>query len=746
MKIAAVSSTLLAVMSIQWTSVAAQEVAEGGRYHMALSTIQTQVWTPELHLSDEGFAPRAISGCDASFTYTVGQPIPAAKTCVVTTTASVTFTVTTSASWIIVSPSNGTFSTNPTNLSISVNPVGKTGGTYTGSFTISGPQLAASTSSVSLTVVGGNSLTITTQPVLPSGIQSTFYSASLNATGGSPPYRWSLSSGNLPSGITLGSSGQIQGTPNSAGAFSFCAIVTDNATATASKCFTLTIAATQTPTLTIAPIVTVFGTVGQQLAGVGSLTAFGGVPPYHWVGSNLPPGITVSDAGAVAGTPMTTGDFVSTVTVTDSAQNHQSASMEFVINESASIGPSGCDVTFTYTIGQSSPSSQTCQVTTPVEANFTVAISDSWIQVTPTGGTLGPSPTNFVISVNPTNKVGGIYKGTFTISGPALNSITVNITLTVTAPSAVVITAPATLPFAAQSLQYSQPLSVSGGTPPYVWSVAPGSSLPPGLTIQSGVLVGTPTVSGTYSFAIVVTDRSGSSASVQFSVFVPGSSATGAFPHIAAGGSFITGVVVTNSSSQPAGFIMRFYNDAGDSVAVPFGQSGALSILSDVIPANGMAYYELGTETGPLVAGWGQITADGPINVQGFFRRHGSDGSYYEAAVPAVPMVKRFRLPFDSTVFTANNSQIYTGFAIANVDTTNMANISCTARDSSGRALPDAISVPGINPRGHWANYLFPALTGLRGTLDCTSSTVVAPIGLRVLGTNGISSISVTVE
>ena len=63
------------------------------------------------------------------------------------------------------------------------------------------------------------------------------------------------------------------------------------------------------------------------------------------------------------------------------------------------------------------------------------------------------------------------------------------------------------LPPATTGLPYSQTLTASGGTPPYVWSVVSGAP-PNGIALSpsAGVLSGTPTQSGTVTFTIMVTD------------------------------------------------------------------------------------------------------------------------------------------------------------------------------------------------------------------------------------------------
>jgi sugar lactone lactonase YvrE len=63
---------------------------------------------------------------------------------------------------------------------------------------------------------------------LSSGTTGSAYSQKLAATGGAPPYTWSLAAGTLPSGLTLNpSTGAITGSPTTAGTSSFTVKVSD---------------------------------------------------------------------------------------------------------------------------------------------------------------------------------------------------------------------------------------------------------------------------------------------------------------------------------------------------------------------------------------------------------------------------------------------------------------------------------------------------------------------------------------
>jgi hypothetical protein len=76
----------------------------------------------------------------------------------------------------------------------------------------------------------------------------------------------------------------------------------------------------------------------------------------------------------------------------------------------------------------------------------------------------------------------------------------------------------------------------------------------------------------------------------------------------------------------------------------------------------------------------------------------------------------------------------------------NSSTVSCTAADQNGVVISNAVPLPIISPLGHYANYLFPALTGLTGTLSCTSNTKIAALALRAIGTTAISTLPVIVQ
>jgi len=170
----------------------------------------------------------------------------------------------------------------------------------------------SATEATSLAIIAGPALSF---PAPPSGEIGTAYSDTLAASGGTGAYTWSVSSGSLPAGITLGSTtGTLAGTPTAAGTFSFTVQVTDADGQSATKATTLAIIAG--PGLSFAGPST--GEIGSAYSD--TLAASGGTGPYSWSVSSgiLPTGITLGSAtGILAGTPTAGGTSAFTVKVID---------------------------------------------------------------------------------------------------------------------------------------------------------------------------------------------------------------------------------------------------------------------------------------------------------------------------------------------------------------------------------------------------------------------------------------------
>ena len=79
---------------------------------------------------------------------------------------------------------------------------------------------------------------------LPDGHTGNSYNAGFTATGGTQPYTWSVSAGNIPQGLSLSpSSGDIGGTPGNAGGYNFTIKVKDASAKTATRNFSINILA-----------------------------------------------------------------------------------------------------------------------------------------------------------------------------------------------------------------------------------------------------------------------------------------------------------------------------------------------------------------------------------------------------------------------------------------------------------------------------------------------------------------------
>ncbi|MBS1873624.1 MAG: putative Ig domain-containing protein [Acidobacteria bacterium] len=336
-------------------------------------------------------------------------------------------------------------------------------------------------------IVAYPALTVTA--VLPAGTVGVRYSGTVQATGGTGRYTFTVASGNLPGGLSLAPSGDVSGTPTAAGSFPFVAQATDSSGKSATADFTLVI---KPAPITISPSSLPPGVVGSAYSA--ALTASGGTEPYVFAGSGLPPGLSLSSSGQVSGTPTAKGDFAIAVTVTDKNGLSASASIPITINlpvltitGPAPDGALGVAVTGALTVSGGTPP-------------YTCAVTGGGL---PAGVTLNSS---CAFGGTPT----ALGSSQFTVQATDKNGVTASQSFTMVVKAAPLVITTSSLAAGTVGSAYSQTVSATGGTGALTWSA---SGLPAGVAMSAaGVLSGVSLSAGTFQAAISVTDSVGVSA------------------------------------------------------------------------------------------------------------------------------------------------------------------------------------------------------------------------------------------
>ena len=147
---------------------------------------------------------------------------------------------------------------------------------------------------------------------------STPYTQTLAASGGTGPYTYAVSSGSLPTGITLSAAGVLSGTPTQVGSFNVTITATDSSSGTGpfdvAQSYNLEVDAAQVE-LDLSALPPASGDQDYTQA----LMARGGTAPYRFMvmSGQLPPGLALAADGTFSGEPQAAGSYTFTLQVTD---------------------------------------------------------------------------------------------------------------------------------------------------------------------------------------------------------------------------------------------------------------------------------------------------------------------------------------------------------------------------------------------------------------------------------------------
>ena len=327
---------------------------------------------------------------------------------------------------------------------------------------------------------------------LPAGtVGAPYTTVRFTVAGGSGSGDWSATG--LPPGLTLSASGQLSGTPTTAGSYAVTVRYEDStgcvgtATYTVTVCNTLDVGPTSLPAATagVAYGPATFSVSGASGAATWSVTA-----------GALPAGVALdASTGALSGTPTVVGSFPFTVTATDTLGCRGSAAVTLVVN---------CP---TIAVSPASLSGGTAGVAyVPATLTQTGAVGAVAWSVTagalPAGLSLSPAG---VLSGTPT--VVGAFNSTATATDANGCTGSRPYSLTIACPT--ITLGPLVPATGTAGVAYSATLSQAGGVGAVTYAVTAGA-LPAGVSLlPTGALTGTPLVTGPFSFTVTATDANG---------------------------------------------------------------------------------------------------------------------------------------------------------------------------------------------------------------------------------------------
>jgi putative Ig domain-containing protein/Big-like domain-containing protein len=350
------------------------------------------------------------------------------------------------------------------------------------------------------------------------------YSQSLQATGGVPPYTWSIASGSLGQGLNLSADGHISGTPATPGTSVFVVRATDSA----QQSVTRTLAILIKPADKLAPFgnletpdfrATLNNTAtgsGWALDNVG-VTTIEVVIDGHKAGEAIY-GLNRPDIGSIWGsfpnasrsgfsftfdtTTLANGEHTLFVRLLDAAGNATVVGVRPIVTQNSVLTVA----TSSLLRGRKGESYSQPLLATNGRPPYTWSIAS------------GALPAG--LSLNASGVISGVPSvfGNFTFGVRVTDSVNTSALATFTLtilPDVVplrVVSSGAQTP-GLTGIDYTTQLFFTGGRPPAVWAFA-GGALPPGLSLNTntGVISGRPTTAGSFTFTVRVIDSETTSA------------------------------------------------------------------------------------------------------------------------------------------------------------------------------------------------------------------------------------------